>query len=122
MGTWCCSINFSLARNLTRQLNLAYQEGVGGGIWTYYSESGKPAIIVPLYSTNPRKPGLFNSLDKPQSEEDEGEPKAGVGVVLSAILGIGVIAAYAYATGKCVQDIGDGINQSAACDAVSSGW
>jgi len=48
--------------------------------------------------------------------------KASDGVVLSTILGIGVIAAYAYATGKCIQDIGDGVNQSAACDTVSSGW
>ena len=60
-----------------RQLNPANQEGVGSNLWTYSSESGKPAIIVPLYSTNPRRPGLFNSLDKPPSKEDEGKRRRG---------------------------------------------
>ena len=109
-----------------RQLNMAYQEGVARTHWAYYGESRKPGILVPLYSMNPREPGLFNELlfnrlGKPGAEEEEGKP-GGIRAVVSAILGAGIIAAYAYATGKCVEDIGNAVQDSAACDAVSSGW
>ena len=104
-----------------RQLNLTYQEGVEASQWSYHGDA-KPGIVVPLYSMDPRKPGLFNRLDEPDSQGEQGDKKTGIGAILSAILGVGVLAAYAYATGKCFEDIGDAKNESAACDAVASGW
>ena len=105
----------------TFQLNFAYQEGVGVSQWSYHGDV-RPAIVVPLYSADPRKPGLFNQLDGPDSGNEQGGEKKGIGAVLSAILGLGALAAYAYATGKCIDDIGDADTESAACDAVASGW
>jgi len=108
-----------------RQLNLAYQEGFGTSQWFYPGEAAKPGIVIPLYSMNPRTPGLFNSLDSPESEEDD-EPKPGIGAVLGALLGLGLLAAYAYATGKCIKDTfdydyyGDSSSGSDACEAASS--
>ena len=126
-GYMVMQFQFELSsKPIFRQLNMAYQEGVARSQWAYYGESGKPGILVSLYSMNPREPGLFNELlfnrlEKPESEEEEGKP-GGIRAVLSAILGAGIIAAYAYASGKCVEDIGNAVQDSAACDAVSSGW
>lgn len=119
-GYMVMQYQFELSKNPKfRQLNFAYQEGVGGGLWTYYSNTRKPGIVIPLYSTDPKEPGLFNSLDESPSENgEEGDKKMSAGAVLSTILGVGVLAAYAYATGKCVSDIANSRTESAACDAI----
>lgn len=119
-GYMVMQYQFELSKNPKfSQLNFAYQEGVGGGLWTYYGSTGKPGIVIPLYSTDPKRPGLFNSLDDSPSENDEeGEKKMSAGAVLSTILGVGVLAAYAYATGKCFSDMADSETESAACEWV----
>lgn len=121
-GYMVMQYQFELSKNPRfRQLNLAYQEGIEGSQWSYHGDV-KPGIVVPLYSTDPRQPGLFNRLDDPDSKDEQGDEKTGIGAILGAILGVGALAAYAYATGKCIEDIGDAETESAACDAVGSGW
>lgn len=90
-----------------RQLNLAYQGGFGATRSFEFEQSKQPSVVIPLYSTDSKKPGLFNRFDDAEAEEDGGS-KIGIGAVLGALLGLGVVAAYAYAAGKCTKYFLDG--------------
>lgn len=123
-GYMVMQVQFDLNKKAQfRQINMAYQEGVGTSLWSYYGETLKSGVVVPLYSLDIRNPGLFNQLlfnrlDEPESEDENEKPKTSIRAVLSGILGAGIIAAYAYATGKCVDDISNGVTDSSACEAL----
>lgn len=108
-----------------RQINLAYRYNFDGTTAFYHGEAAAPGVVLPLYSLNPHTPGLLNRLDGEKSDKD-GEAKMGIGAVLGTLLGLGLIAAYAYTGVKCIQDIssydyyGDSDAASGACDAFGS--
>lgn len=90
-----------------RQLNLAWQDNFGAIQSFEFEQSKKPNVVIPLYSTNPKRPGLFNRLDSADTEEGK-RSKISVGAVVSTLVGLGVLAAYAYAAGKCTKHFLDG--------------
>lgn len=90
-----------------RQINLTWQDKFGAIRPYGFEPHEQISIAVPLYSANPKRPGLFNRLDAEESEED-GKPKVGIGAVVATLVGLGLLAAYTYAAGKCAKHIFDG--------------
>ena len=100
-----------------RQLNLVYQDNFGE---TESFDPGyveKSSVAIPLYSMNPRTPGIFNRLEDDQSGEED-ESKVDIRAVVSGLVVLGVIALYTYAAVKCVEDIDNYEQNSAACEAL----
>lgn len=127
-GNGVTGVQFEIALGKTaklRQVNLAFQNDISPTQGFTFERVRQTGIAIPLYSVNPRTPGLLNHLNASGATE-KGKSKATAGGVIGVVLAVGILGLVAYAAGKCLKEttsfeLDQSRRDDKGCKALSSG-